>query len=99
MRADMLASGGLAGLGGALAITLLGGCMETRRALGDACLKNDDCLSGICSQLRCDVLPPLTDARAVSDAGPLADAQDLDATLDSPEESPPEPTGAEPVGE
>ncbi|MBV9945510.1 MAG: hypothetical protein JOZ69_01525 [Myxococcales bacterium] len=59
----------LAGPVGAVAgALLLGGCVETRRALGESCLKNTDCLSGICSQLRCDVLPPLTDTRLISDA-------------------------------
>jgi hypothetical protein len=50
------------------------GCMETRRALGDDCLKNDDCLSGICSQLHCAAPPPLIDAQLVSDAAAEAPA-------------------------
>lgn len=45
-------------------------CMETRRSLGEDCLKNDDCLSGICSQLHCAASPPIIDARVTrSDGG------------------------------
>jgi hypothetical protein len=57
--------------------------METRRALGEDCLKNDDCLSSICSQLRCAVPPPTTDARAVSMGGATpVDGGPLDAEID-----------------
>jgi hypothetical protein len=37
-------------------------CLETRRSLGEDCLKDDDCQSRICSQLRCAAAPPTTDA-------------------------------------
>jgi hypothetical protein len=37
------------------------GCQLTSRALGEDCLKDQDCLSGICSQLKCAALPPLLD--------------------------------------
>ncbi len=61
---------------------LLCACMETRRAIGEACLKNDDCLSGICSQLVCVAPPPLLDAQIVADAGPTG-AEDATGDLDS----------------
>ena len=49
--------------------TLFGGaCMETRRSLGEDCLKDDDCLSGICSQLRCATTPRTIDAPVLADA-------------------------------
>jgi hypothetical protein len=35
------------------------GCQLTSRALGEDCLKDQDCLSGICSQLKCAAAPPL----------------------------------------
>jgi hypothetical protein len=35
------------------------GCQLTSRALGEDCLKDQDCLSGICSQLKCAAEPPL----------------------------------------
>jgi hypothetical protein len=34
------------------------GCQLTSRALGEDCLKDQDCLSGICSQLKCAAAPP-----------------------------------------
>jgi len=61
-----------------------GGCMETRRSLGEDCLKDDDCLSGTCLQLRCAAEAPTTDARAVIEASAEASSgHPLDAALDS----------------
>jgi hypothetical protein len=37
----------------------IAGCQLTSRALGEDCLKDQDCLSGICSQLKCAAAPPL----------------------------------------
>jgi hypothetical protein len=49
----------------------LAGCADTRRALGEACLKNGDCLSGVCSEQRCAAEPPVLDAEPpVQDATP-----------------------------
>ncbi|MDP9151230.1 MAG: hypothetical protein M3O36_14990 [Myxococcota bacterium] len=62
-------------------VALAGACSETRRALGEDCLKNVDCLSGICSQLRCAAQPYVIDAQITApapsgetDALPLEDA-------------------------
>jgi hypothetical protein len=49
-------------------LALAGGCMEARRSLGEDCLKDDDCLSRTCLQLRCVAAPPTTDARATIEA-------------------------------
>jgi hypothetical protein len=68
MARVLLASAALVG-----ACVLAGGCMETQRALGEACLKNDDCLSGICSSLTCAAAPPLVGTEAVADAAGAAD--------------------------
>ena len=35
-------------------------CGETRRPLGDECLRDDDCLSSVCSGRVCVAAPPLT---------------------------------------
>jgi len=35
------------------------GCVQTQRGLGEDCLKDEDCLSGVCSQLHCAATPPL----------------------------------------
>jgi hypothetical protein len=42
-----------------LAMGASAGCQLTSRALGEDCLKDQDCLSGICSQLKCAAAPPL----------------------------------------
>lgn len=53
-----------------LAVTgLAAACAQTKRSLGDACLKSEDCLSGICSQLVCVGEPPLTDVESTADSG------------------------------
>jgi hypothetical protein len=48
--------------------------METRRPVGEECLKDQDCLSGVCAQLVCAAAPVVTDAQpaleaAAADAG------------------------------
>lgn len=35
------------------------GCGETRRPIGDECLRGDDCLSDFCSARTCVAAPPL----------------------------------------
>ena len=64
---------GLRPLGLVVAVSLaLGvalGCAQTKRALGDECLKSEDCLSGICSQLLCAASPPLTSSQDNAEAG------------------------------
>jgi hypothetical protein len=40
-------------------MALAGACVQVQRALGEDCLKDQDCLSGICSQLQCAASPPL----------------------------------------
>lgn len=54
-------------------------CMETRRSLGEDCLKNDDCLSGVCSQLKCASSAPTIDTPAVNDAAPESSPGDASA--------------------
>jgi hypothetical protein len=50
---------------------LPGACTQSQRALGEQCLKDQDCQSGICSQLQCAAAPALLDG-AVN--GPSSDA-------------------------
>lgn len=38
---------------------VLGACGETRRPIGDECLRGDDCLSGVCSSRTCIAAPGL----------------------------------------
>jgi hypothetical protein len=55
-------------------------CSESRFPLGADCLKDEDCLSGICSQQKCAATPPYLDAEAVAtDSGASGDASGLDA--------------------
>jgi hypothetical protein len=57
---------------------VVAGCLELEGSLGSDCLKNQDCQSGVCSQLHCVAVPPLLslDAEPGPDAG--------DATVDGP---------------
>ncbi len=64
-------------LGVVLLVTglMVSACTETRRSLGEGCLKDEDCTSGICSGQQCTAAPPLLDAEtpfqdAATDAGP-----------------------------
>ena len=69
---------------------LVGACMETRRSLGEDCLKNDDCLSGVCSQLRCASVPTTTDTRAENDAStgsPAEGGAEREASAEGDEEA------------
>jgi hypothetical protein len=66
-----------------IAVGAASGCVESQRALGEACLKDQDCLSGICSQLQCAATPPVLDATApppVADTG----APDTFVAADAP---------------
>jgi hypothetical protein len=70
-----------------IAIGAEAGCVESQRALGEDCLKDQDCLSGICSQLQCAAAPPVLDATAptVSDTGaPDTGAPDTFVAPDAP---------------
>jgi len=69
----------------ALAFVALGGaCGETRRPLGDECLRDDDCLSSACSGRVCVASPPLTeDQLGLPDRG----AKLPDATTNLPQEA------------
>jgi hypothetical protein len=39
---------------------LAGACAETKAPVGAACMKSEDCLSGVCSQLVCAAPAPTT---------------------------------------
>jgi hypothetical protein len=43
----------------ALPVVILGACGETRAPIGDECLRNEDCLSGVCSFRTCVGAPTL----------------------------------------
>jgi hypothetical protein len=63
----------------------LGACNETRRSLGEECLKGDDCISTLCSSQHCVEEPPALDAaslvpEAASDAIVTAPDAQIDAS-------------------
>ncbi|MDP9001140.1 MAG: hypothetical protein M3O46_13650 [Myxococcota bacterium] len=64
----------------AIALALESACMETRRSLGEDCLKNDDCLSDVCSQLHCAASPSVIDAQVTR---PDAGDDDIDAPAEA----------------
>ncbi len=64
-------------------LALGSGCEETRRSLGEECLRNEDCLSGTCSARACvserpvvntPIDTPTVDSGALPDAGGATDA-------------------------
>jgi hypothetical protein len=85
------------------AIALAGACVQTQRALGEDCLKDQDCLSGICSQLQCAAAPPLLDGAAQAPPGEAgSDDAVADVAVDSsPPDAPPDapPESAPPGGD
>lgn len=40
-------------------LAVLVACGETRRPIGDECLRDEDCLSGVCASRVCASAPPL----------------------------------------
>lgn len=42
-----------------LVLGLVAACGETRRPIGEECLRGEDCLSGVCSSRTCVAAPPL----------------------------------------
>jgi hypothetical protein len=73
----------------AAAIAILGACGETRRPIGEECLRDEDCLSSVCAARTCVSAPPLVtgggepvadETPRIPDAGPAdADAGASDA--------------------
>lgn len=53
-------------------LVTLGACNETRRSLGEECLKGDDCVSGLCSSQHCVEPAPVLEAGVATDAGNVA---------------------------
>lgn len=69
------------GLGVALGLA----CGETRRPIGEECLRDDDCLSGACSNRTCVSAPTLVTGAAGSppDETPRLPAGDASAPRDA----------------
>jgi hypothetical protein len=60
----------LAWLAGTAAVaTAVVACIELKGSDGSDCLRNDDCQSGVCSQLVCVPVPPVLELEAGPDAG------------------------------
>ncbi len=71
-------------------------CTEELRANGQSCLKNNDCLSGVCANFVCIASPPLLDAEVNGDGsldatggGEAGDATSDGTSNDAPKESAP----------
>jgi hypothetical protein len=72
---------------------MLAACTETQRGLGEACLKGEDCTSGVCVAQLCAESPPLlqgtpaTTLDGAAEATTTSDASDagvVDARPDAP---------------
>jgi len=69
---------------------ILFACGETRHPIGDECLRDEDCLSGVCSARACVSAPPLR----VGATGPTPDEQP-DIADEGGLSSPPSDAGGE----
>ncbi len=72
-------------------------CADTKRILGEECIKSDDCQSGICTGQKCTAAPPLLDLDASAtpdssapvdggdggDAGDAADSGAVDSSAEA----------------
>ena len=72
-------------------LVTLGACNETRRSLGEECLKGDDCVSGLCSSQHCVEPAPVLEASvpvdaandvSIADSAPSTDANDAASSSD-----------------
>ncbi len=79
-------------------------CIELKGSDGTDCLRNGDCQSGVCSQLKCVPVPPVLELETGPDAGAdgAADgapgpAPDGSVTPPSDANTPPDATGADAV--
>jgi hypothetical protein len=74
----------LLGLGWLGVVGMLASCGETRRPIGEECLRDDDCLSGVCSARSCVSAPPLkvgASGQAPEEEPDIADAS-MDASIE-----------------
>jgi hypothetical protein len=65
-------------------VVLAGACGEQKRGEGDECIKDEDCLSGFCVQLRCGSAPPYADAEISADGTAPNDAAGEASSQDGP---------------
>jgi hypothetical protein len=59
-------------------------CADTKRILGEECIKSEDCQSGICTAQQCTAAPPLLDR----DASPAVDSSTGEAGGDAAKDAP-----------
>jgi hypothetical protein len=69
-------------------------CAETRRALGDQCIKSEDCLSGLCSDFECTATYPTTNSEDNAETG----AVETGPTPEASPEAAPEASGDDSSG-
>jgi hypothetical protein len=78
---------GLLAAAGAAAV-VIASCTEFRGSLGDECIKDQDCLSGACTALRCVAAPSVLEAGLPPTEASTVPEASLDASLeDAPIES------------
>ena len=69
-KKGMRSGRGLACLAGIAGVaTAVVACIELKGSDGSDCLRNEDCQSGVCSQLLCVAVPPVLELDAGPDAG------------------------------
>lgn len=69
-----------------IAIVAVVACGESRKSIGEECLRDDDCLSNICSDRACVSAPSLTTGGGTSppsDEPRISDGNDAVAPVDA----------------
>lgn len=74
----------------ACALCIVTACTTTLRSVGEDCLKDEDCTSSICSQLKCAAAPIVLDGASEVPSGDASvSGADGDAAADAPVDTSP----------
>ena len=73
-----------------LAALITVACGETRRPIGDECIRSDDCLSGVCTSRTCVSAPTLVSGGVGSPADEIPRLPIVEAGADAPVDAPAE---------
>jgi hypothetical protein len=77
-------------LASTLALASLVACGETRGPIGDECLRDDDCLSGVCSSRLCVAAPALVSGASAPPPDELPRIPIVDGGADASSDAPSE---------
>jgi len=96
MQRTIVRGGVLLGLGFAVALATVR-CADVNRGLGAACIRDSDCLSGLCEGQQCVALQTVFDGGNAVDAGFDAGSPGTDAATKKDTGAPPKPDAGKPL--